>query len=468
MRMVPLTVRFGDEELLDYEEISPSASTSAWRAIRCRRAPRRRPSASRPATASCSSDGYEHVLSLHLSEALSATVSSARLAAAEFGGRVTVVDTRTVSIGLALRGARHRAATRGRPARARDPGRRSRGLPSPLAPRVRVRDARVPAAQRAHRPRQGARRRPARRAPAADARRGRGRAARPRARTRACCPSSSGSSARTRGRRAPARRDRARPGRGHRERHRRDRAQCPRRPRSSSWRRSAPSSDEHRPGRRRTRVGARSPADRRLRGAQGAPAPAGRTPDRGRVVLLALLGYEFSGAVRDAWPRLRHADLKLVLLAHVLLAAYYLLFVLGWQGILRAYGIRLGYRAVLGAEMLSMLAKYIPGGVWTPAARVVAARRAGVDNTSVVLATILLGGGLSAVAGVIVLAASLPRSSRAWMRRCGPSWRSRCWRPGSCTRASSRRSRPASCARSAARSRRCRGARRSACCSSTR
>ena len=42
------------------------------------------------------------MLSLHLSEALSATVSSARLAAAEFGGRVTVVDTRTVSIGLAL------------------------------------------------------------------------------------------------------------------------------------------------------------------------------------------------------------------------------------------------------------------------------------------------------------------------------------------------------------------------------
>ena len=81
---------------------------------------------------------------------------------------------------------------------------------------------------------------------------------------------------------------------------------------------------------------------------------------------------------------------------------------LGWQSILRAYGIRLGYRAVLGAEMLSMLAKYIPGGVWTPAARVVAARRAGVDNTSVVLATILLEAGLSAVAGVIVLAASLP------------------------------------------------------------
>ena len=83
------------------------------------------------------------------------------------------------------------------------------------------------------------------------------------------------------------------------------------------------------------------------------------------VALLAFLVYEFSDAVRDAWPRLRHADLKLVALALVLLAIYYLLFVIGWQSILRAYGIRMRYRAVLGAEMLSMLAKYIPGGVWS-------------------------------------------------------------------------------------------------------
>jgi glycosyltransferase 2 family protein len=126
------------------------------------------------------------------------------------------------------------------------------------------------------------------------------------------------------------------------------------------------------------------------------------------LILVGFLAYEFSDAVRDAWPRLRHADLKLVLLACVLLIAYYLLFVLGWQAILRAYGIRLSYRTVLGAEMLSMLAKYIPGGVWTPAARVVAVRRAGVDSTSIVLATILLEAGLSAVAGVLVLAISLP------------------------------------------------------------
>jgi uncharacterized membrane protein YbhN (UPF0104 family) len=155
-------------------------------------------------------------------------------------------------------------------------------------------------------------------------------------------------------------------------------------------------------------VGARARLSRGLAGLRARPRLFAALQLAAVVVLLGVLGFEFGGAVRDAWPRLRHANLKLVLLAHLLLVAYYLLFVLGWQRILRAYGIRLGYRAVLGAEMLSMLAKYVPGGVWTPAARVVAARRAGVDNTSVVLATILLEAGLSAVAGVIVLAASLP------------------------------------------------------------
>lgn len=56
-----------------------------------------------------------------------------------------------------------------------------------------------------------------------------------------------------------------------------------------------------------------------------------------------------------------------------------------------------------------MLAKYIPGGIWTPAARVVWLRKAGgVDKTSVVVASILLEAGLSAVAGVLVLVCALP------------------------------------------------------------
>jgi DegV family protein with EDD domain len=104
MRMVPLTVRFGDEELLDYEEISP---LRFYERLASDPQPPRTAAPPPERFAACyrellDRDGYAHVLSLHLSEALSATVSSARLAAQECGGRVTVVDTRTVSIALAL------------------------------------------------------------------------------------------------------------------------------------------------------------------------------------------------------------------------------------------------------------------------------------------------------------------------------------------------------------------------------
>jgi DegV family protein with EDD domain len=106
MRMVPLTVRFGDEELLDYEQISPQRF---YERLAADPLPPRTAAPPPERFTACyrelfDGDGYEHVLSLHLSEALSATVSSARIAAAAFGDRVTVVDTRTVSIGLALAG----------------------------------------------------------------------------------------------------------------------------------------------------------------------------------------------------------------------------------------------------------------------------------------------------------------------------------------------------------------------------
>ena len=104
MRMVPLTVRFGEEELLDYEQISPQRF---YERLASDPQPPRTAAPPPERFAACyrellEVDGYEHVLSLHLSEALSATVSSARLAADSYRGRVTVVDTRTVSIALAL------------------------------------------------------------------------------------------------------------------------------------------------------------------------------------------------------------------------------------------------------------------------------------------------------------------------------------------------------------------------------
>jgi uncharacterized membrane protein YbhN (UPF0104 family) len=125
------------------------------------------------------------------------------------------------------------------------------------------------------------------------------------------------------------------------------------------------------------------------------------------AVLLGALGWALRDVWADARPLLLHAGLTDLALAVAIVAAYYLVFVLGWIRILAAYGIRIPYRVALQAEMLSMLAKYIPGGVWTPTARVVALRRFGVKDTPVVLASILLEAGLSAVAGVGVFLVGL-------------------------------------------------------------
>jgi len=125
------------------------------------------------------------------------------------------------------------------------------------------------------------------------------------------------------------------------------------------------------------------------------------------AILLGALGWALRDVWADAAPRLRHADPWDVAIATAIVAAYYLVFVLGWVRILKVYGIRISYVVALQAEMLSMLAKYVPGGVWTPAARVVALRRFGVRDTPVVLASILLEAGLSALAGVGVFLVGL-------------------------------------------------------------
>jgi len=125
------------------------------------------------------------------------------------------------------------------------------------------------------------------------------------------------------------------------------------------------------------------------------------------VLFFGLFGWGLRGTFDSAARDLDHSNLFLFGLACVVLAMYYLAFVLGWMVILREWGVRLGYPAALRAEMVSMLAKYIPGGIWTPAARVVAARRAGVTDAALVTSSILLEAGLSAVAGVLVFVLSL-------------------------------------------------------------
>ena len=126
------------------------------------------------------------------------------------------------------------------------------------------------------------------------------------------------------------------------------------------------------------------------------------------AVFFVSLGWALRSSVRAAAHDLDNANLVLFALGCAALAAYYLVFVLGWVRILAEWRIGLSYPAALRAEMLSMLAKYIPGAIWAPAARVVAARRAGVTDAALVTSSMLLEAGLSAVAGVIVFVVSLP------------------------------------------------------------
>jgi glycosyltransferase 2 family protein len=135
-----------------------------------------------------------------------------------------------------------------------------------------------------------------------------------------------------------------------------------------------------------------------------------------QLTLLALtLGFCL-WAVLDQWskaaPRLESASPAYLALSFAIVAVYYLVFILGWVRMLEAWNIRVSYRVALQAEMVSMLAKYLPGGVWTPAARALALRRyAAVTDTPTVLASILVEAALSAISGVIVFIVSL-----AWVR----------------------------------------------------
>jgi glycosyltransferase 2 family protein len=125
------------------------------------------------------------------------------------------------------------------------------------------------------------------------------------------------------------------------------------------------------------------------------------------VLFFGLVGWALRGSIRSAADDLDHANLVLFGFGCLALGGYYLAFVLGWMRILAEWGIRLSYAQALRAEMISMLAKYVPGGIWTPAARVVAARRAGVTDAALVTSSMLLEAGISAVAGVIVFVLSL-------------------------------------------------------------
>jgi DegV family protein with EDD domain len=103
IEVVPLSIRFGDEELVDREELSVA---EFWE--RCKASPTL-PSTAAPspgrfeeAYRRLAAIGSDHIVAITISGALSATFQSAELAAksvAAEGIRVAVVDSRTVSMG---------------------------------------------------------------------------------------------------------------------------------------------------------------------------------------------------------------------------------------------------------------------------------------------------------------------------------------------------------------------------------
>jgi DegV family protein with EDD domain len=102
-RIVPLYVRFGDESFRDYVDIDPARFYE-----RLATAPEL-PTTSQPTPADFAAvyeelaPRYERILSLQISSTLSGTFASAETAAGLVeGGKVRVVDTRTVSASLAL------------------------------------------------------------------------------------------------------------------------------------------------------------------------------------------------------------------------------------------------------------------------------------------------------------------------------------------------------------------------------
>ena len=107
VQIVPLIVRFGDEEYRDWLDLTPQSFYHRLAGSNST------PTTSQPSPEAFSTvyrrlldGGYRHVFSLHLSSRVSGTVQSAQIAAEELGGRVTVIDTRQASaaIGLCLLG----------------------------------------------------------------------------------------------------------------------------------------------------------------------------------------------------------------------------------------------------------------------------------------------------------------------------------------------------------------------------
>ena len=78
------------------------------------------------------------------------------------------------------------------------------------------------------------------------------------------------------------------------------------------------------------------------------------------TVVLFFAGWAFRGAWHDAEPRLRRADFSELAFSTAILAAYYLLFTLGWLWMLAAWGLRVPYIVALQAEICKQACELLP------------------------------------------------------------------------------------------------------------
>ena len=100
-RVVPLYVRFGDESMRDYVDLTPAEFYT-----RLRTAPEL-PTTSQPTPGDFVNTyeqlaSYERIYSLHISSRLSGTYESARTGASELGERVRLVDSESASAAIAM------------------------------------------------------------------------------------------------------------------------------------------------------------------------------------------------------------------------------------------------------------------------------------------------------------------------------------------------------------------------------
>jgi DegV family protein with EDD domain len=105
IQVVPLTIRFGDEELVDRRDLTPAqfwARSASSTVLPSTAAPA--PGAFEEVFREAAADGAEGVVCVNLSRKLSATAESAEAAARAVAGDipVKVVDSRSVTLGLGM------------------------------------------------------------------------------------------------------------------------------------------------------------------------------------------------------------------------------------------------------------------------------------------------------------------------------------------------------------------------------